>query len=30
MILKEERYLDARHGQAYRDYQRRVPRYLLR
>jgi protein-S-isoprenylcysteine O-methyltransferase Ste14 len=29
MILKEEEYLEERHGQAYRDYQRRVPRYLL-
>ena len=29
MILKEEAYLKTTHGQAYRDYQRRTPRYLL-
>ena len=29
MILKEEKHLQNLHGQAYRDYQRRVARYLL-
>jgi protein-S-isoprenylcysteine O-methyltransferase Ste14 len=29
MILKEEAYLEGLHGQAYRDYRSRVPRYLL-
>lgn len=29
MILKEESYLQATHGQAYSDYKRRTPRYLL-
>ncbi|MFL5333255.1 MAG: methyltransferase family protein [Geminicoccaceae bacterium] len=28
VILREERYLEARFGQSYRDYRARVPRYL--
>jgi protein-S-isoprenylcysteine O-methyltransferase Ste14 len=29
MILKEESYLESVHGEPYRDYKMRVPRYLL-
>ena len=29
MILREEAHLEAQHGHAYQDYQRRVARYLL-
>lgn len=30
MVLKEEAYLESVHGDAYRDYRARVPRYLFR
>lgn len=29
MIMKEEKYLEALHGQEYLDYKKSVPRYLL-
>ena len=29
MVLKEEAYLQKAHGEAYREFQQRVPRYLL-
>jgi protein-S-isoprenylcysteine O-methyltransferase Ste14 len=29
MVLKEERHLTALHGEVYRQYQSRVPRYIL-
>ena len=29
MVRKEEAYLERVHGQAYRDYRARVPRYIL-
>jgi protein-S-isoprenylcysteine O-methyltransferase Ste14 len=29
VVRSEERYLDQRFGKAYRDYKKRVPRYLF-
>ena len=29
MVLKEEKYLAALHGEKYRQYQKKVPRYII-
>ncbi|GCA64468.1 hypothetical protein KIPB_014353, partial [Kipferlia bialata] len=29
MIRKEERYLESKHGETYREYCSKVPRYIL-